>query len=283
MTITENTLELGTLRWFYRSLTPDRRSESATVVFLHGLPSQSFIWCEVMENLGKQGFSAIAPDWIGSGFSSKPEKQEFTYTPVAYLQALTDFLSALDLNKFSLVVQGFGASVGIQYALEHPAQIERLIILNTPVTIDSKLPWPMQQWTIPFAGDMITQDPLLVDRTLEGGSGFVISDEKLDVYRKPFLKTSASGRALMATAKNLKLAQTLQPIEAGLKTTSIPTVFIWGSADPWLQWDSVVALSKSNSRLELVELADAKHYPQEHWPKEVAEAIAIFLRRKVIE
>ena len=39
----------------------------------------------------------------------------------------------------------------------------------------------MQQWTIPFVGDMLTQDPLLVDRTLEGGSGFVISDGNLDV------------------------------------------------------------------------------------------------------
>ncbi len=40
----------------------------------------------------------------------------------------------------------------------------------------------MQQWGVPFVGDMLTQDPLLVDRTLEGGSKYRISDQDLDIY-----------------------------------------------------------------------------------------------------
>ena len=49
---------------------------------------------------------------------------------------------------------------------------------------------------LPLAGEMMTQDPLLVDRTLEGGSRYVIAEEHLGVYRKPFLTASASGRSL---------------------------------------------------------------------------------------
>ncbi len=283
MKITENTIAIADLNWFYREVSSESASQLAAerspVVLLHGLPSQSLTWSSLLELLGEQGWRAIAPDWIGSGFSSKPEKREFAYTPEVYLQALGDFLSALELPKISLIVQGFLASVGIQYALRHPEQIDRLIILNTPLTPTVKLPWLMQQWTIPFLGDMVTQDPLLIDRTLEGGSGFVISDARLDIYRKPFLKTSASGRALLTTTKNLNFAKTLTEVETGLKQWQKPTLLIWGMQDPWLTLDPVEALVAQNPQLELFKLPEAKHYPQEHWPQEIGEAVIRFLRR----
>jgi haloalkane dehalogenase len=281
--ITENTIAIADLNWFYREVSSELASQLAAerspVVLLHGLPSQSLTWSGLLELLGEQGWRAIAPDWIGSGFSSKPEKREFAYTPEVYLEALGDFLTTLELSKISLIVQGFLASVGIQYALRHPEQIDRLIILNTPLSPTVKLPWLMKQWTIPFLGDMVTQDPLLIDRTLEGGSGFVISDARLDIYRKPFLKTSASGRALLTTTKNLNFAKTLIEIETGLKQWQKPTLLIWGMQDPWLTLDPVEALVAQNPQLELFKLPEAKHYPQEHWPQEIGEAVIRFLRR----
>ena len=283
MKITENTIAIADLNWFYREVSSELASQLAAerspVVLLHGLPSQSLTWSGLLELLGEQGWRAIAPDWIGSGFSSKPEKREFAYTPEVYLEALGDFLTTLELSKISLIVQGFLASVGIQYALRHPEQIERLIILNTPLSPTVKLPWLMKQWTIPFLGDMVTQDPLLIDRTLEGGSGFVISDARLDIYRKPFLKTSASGRALLTTTKNLNFAKTLIEIETGLKQWQKPTLLIWGMQDPWLTLDPVEDLVAQNPQLELFKLPEAKHYPQEHWPQEIGEAVIRFLRR----
>ena len=283
MKITENTIAIADLNWFYREVSSELASQLAAerspVVLLHGLPSQSLTWSGLLELLGEQGWRAIAPDWIGSGFSSKPEKREFAYTPEVYLEAMGDFLTTLELSKISLIVQGFLASVGIQYALRHPEQIERLIILNTPLSPTVKLPWLMKQWTIPFLGDMVTQDPLLIDRTLEGGSGFVISDARLDIYRKPFLKTSASGRALLTTTKNLNFAKTLIEIETGLKQWQKPTLLIWGMQDPWLTLDPVEDLVAQNPQLELFKLPEAKHYPQEHWPQEIGEAVIRFLRR----
>lgn len=283
MKITENTIAIADLNWFYREVSSESASQLAAerspVVLLHGLPSQSLTWSGLLELLREQGWRAIAPDWIGSGFSSKPEKREFAYTPEVYLEALGDFLTTLELSKISLIVQGFLASVGIQYALRHPEQIDRLIILNTPLSPTVKLPWLMKQWTIPFLGDMVTQDPLLIDRTLEGGSGFVISDARLDIYRKPFLKTSASGRALLTTTKNLNFAKTLTEVETGLKQWQKPTLLIWGMQDPWLTLDPVEDLVAQNPQLELFKLPEAKHYPQEHWPQEIGEAVIRFLRR----
>ena len=180
------------------------------------------------------------------------------------------------------MVQGFLASVALQYAFKHPDTINRVIILNTPLSPDVKLPWLMQQWTFPFVGDMVTQDPLLVDRTLEKGSGFVIEDQDLDIFRQPYLKSSAVGRALLTTAKNLQLSQSLKDIEKGLCDWQVPTLLLWGMEDPWLSAETPQKLADNASNVELVKLEEAKHYPQEHWPKEVSEEMITFLRRQIV-
>ncbi len=282
MPIAENSLTVGSLAWFYREIVPNRESDKPPVLLLHGLPAQSYSWRGIMPILAEYGFRAIAPDWIGSGFSAKPEKRDFAYTPNAYLEALSAFIKSLEIEKLSLVVQGFLGSVGLQYALRYRDTIDRLVVLNTPLSSSANLPWKMGQWGMPFVGDMLTQDPLLVDRTLEGGSGFVIADRDLTIYRKPFLTTSAAGRALVATIKNLKLSECMSEVESGLAQWEKPTLIVWGIADPWLSADDAQKLANSKANVELCQLDEAKHYPQEHWPKEVGEAIVNFLRRQAI-
>ncbi len=278
MIIQEQNLSIGKLTWYLRE-TKLTNSQPA-VILLHGIPAHSHTWQGILLELAKKGLRAIAPDWIGFGASSKPSQRDFAYTPQAYLQALTELLNNLNLEKVSLIVQGFLATVGIEYALTNPDKIERLIILNTPIVKTAKLPWIMQQWTIPLAGEMLTQDPLLVDRTLEKGSGFVIAEEDLAKYRQPFLKSSAAGRSLRAATKNLQLKQSLARIESGLTTWSKPTLILWGMLDPWLDSTAIATLAASNKYIELRKLPEAKHYPQEHWLKEINPLILNFWQRE---
>jgi pimeloyl-ACP methyl ester carboxylesterase len=279
MSIKTDKVQAGNFQWFYRQT--EIESDRTPILFLHGLPSHSYTWQKLMSLLAEENIPSIAPDWIGSGFSAKPDKRNFAYTPAAYLTELGAFIAAVKLEKFYLVVQGFLASVGIQYALQNPEQIAGLIILNTPITSRVKLPWSMKQMTFPVVGDMMTQDPLLVDRNLEKGSGFVIEDKDLNILRKPFLQSSDVGRALMTTLKQLQLDTVTPEIEAGLKDWSKPTLIIWGSADTWLDVDDVKQLATANSEITLVELPSAKHYPQEHWASDIAGEIVQFFRRKV--
>jgi pimeloyl-ACP methyl ester carboxylesterase len=281
VSFTEKTIQVNQDKWFYRETNPlgENIPEKSTVVFLHGIPSHGYCWGEMLSSLGKNGFKAIAPDWLGTGFSDHPDKRDFKYTPTAYIEALSAFLNQLNIEECFLVIQGFLASVGIQYALRNPEKIKGLIILNTPIYTGVKLPWVMKQWTIPLAGDMLTQDPLLVDRTLEGGSGFVINDEHLDIYRKPFLKSSSVGRSLMAITKNLQLSEGMKEIETGLLNWEKPILIIWGKEDPWLSMDGVEKLAIKDN-IQLITLPEAKHYPQEHWAKEINEELLKFLLRK---
>ena len=282
MAISEKSIEVGSLQWFYREANPVNASDKPPVLLLHGLPSQSYCWCELMPDLAEKAFRAIAPDWIGSGLSAKPDKRDFAYTPDAFIQALGDFLKTLEIERFYLVVQGFLGSVGLQYALRHPDQIERLAVLNTPVSSAAKLPWQMQQWGLPLIGDMVTQDPLLVDRTLEAGSRYQIEDKYLDVYRKPFLKSSDVGRSLMMTAKNLQMKQSMAEIESGYANWKQPTLIFWGMKDPWLPFTQAQQFANSLKNVEVVKLEEGGHYPQEHWSGKVSEALLPFLRRQAL-
>jgi haloalkane dehalogenase len=278
MSITEEKIKVGSLEWFYRESLPIGRSDLLPVVLLHGLPSQSYSWRNILPALATQGTRAIAPDWIGYGFSSKPEKRDFAYTPDAFITALEGFIKALELERFSLVVQGFLGSVGLQYALRHPEQIANLVILNTPISSTAKVPWKIQQMGLPLAGEMMTQDPLLVDRTLEGGSRYRIEDKDLDVYRKPFLKSSAAGRALLATIRNFQLNSAMREIEAGFKQWQQPILIQWGVIDPWLPVDMAQNFADSVPQGELIKLNNVGHYPQEHYHEAILEDLLPFVR-----
>lgn len=279
MSITEHKIKVGSLEWFYRVAEPIGRTELLPVLLLHGLPSQSYSWRNIMPALAEQGTKVIAPDWIGYGFSAKPEKREFAYTPDAFITALADFVKALELQRFSLVVQGFLGSVGIQYALRHADQIASLVIINTPISTTAKLPWKMQQLGLPLAGDVFTQDPLLVDRTLEGGSRYQIADADLDVYRQPFLKSSAAGRSLMTTVRNLQLPQSMAEIESGLQQWQQPTLIIWGMKDPWLPLSMAQHSVSAMQDAEIIQLQNVGHYPQEHYYDTILADLLPFVRR----
>jgi pimeloyl-ACP methyl ester carboxylesterase len=265
--------------WFYREVHPPNPTDLPPVVFLHGLPSLGYSWSALLPDLASQGLQGIAPDWLGFGRSHKPQKRDFAYTPDAFIEALQGFLDTMELDRISLVVQGFLGSVGLQYALRHRDRIDRLAILNAPLSPEAKLPWKLKQMSFPLIGDMMTQDPLLIDRTLEAGSGFVIPDEDLDVYRRPWLKTSDSGRSLLYTLQNLQLKTAMSEISDGFASWSQPTLVMWGMVDPWLPPEPAQAFSQNLENGDFVSLPEAAHYPQEHWSEDVGKRLIPFLRK----
>ena len=279
MSIQEHKITVDSLEWFYREAEPIGRSDLIPVLLLHGVVSQSYSWRNVIPSLAAQGTRAIAPDWIGYGFSGKPEKQDFAYTPDAFITALAGFVEALELERFSLVVQGFLGSVGLQYALRYPEKIANIAILNTPISTSAKIPWKIKQMGLPLAGDIITQDPLLVDRTLESGSCYRIEDQDLDVYRKPFLKSSAAGRSLLTTIRNLQIETAMIEIENGFKNWQQPILVQWGMIDPWLSINIAETFVQSVANGEIIKLNSVGHYPQEHYHEVILQDLLPFVRR----
>ncbi|MBA0557958.1 hypothetical protein Golob_014999, partial [Gossypium lobatum] len=99
-------IKSGKLRWFVRE-TGSPESRRGTVVFLHGAPTQSYSYRVVMSQMSDAGFHCFAPDWIGFGFSDKPQPgYGFDYTEKEFHEALDKLLDVLEVKSpFFLVVQ----------------------------------------------------------------------------------------------------------------------------------------------------------------------------------
>ena len=121
-----------------------------------------------------------------------------------------------------------------------------------------------------------------MDRTLEKGSRLTVADEDLDVYRSPYLRSSAAGRAILAIVRNLDLKKSMAEIESGFRGWQQPTLIIWGIKDPWLDITQGENLANICQNGKLVKLVEAAHYPQEHWSGNIIDELLLFLRKTKI-
>lgn len=98
------------------------------VVMVHGTPTWSFLYRRLIKGLAP-AYRVIAPDHIGFGLSAKP--QNWSYLPQDHAANLTELIGRLDLKDITLVVHDFGGPIGLSYAIAHPENVRRLVILNT--------------------------------------------------------------------------------------------------------------------------------------------------------
>ena len=98
------------------------------VVFVHGNPSWSFEYRQVIKELSKT-HRCLAADHLGFGLSDKP--LDWTYRPEDHARNLEALLESLDLKEITLVVGDWGGPIGLSYALNHPQRVSGLIITNT--------------------------------------------------------------------------------------------------------------------------------------------------------
>jgi pimeloyl-ACP methyl ester carboxylesterase len=124
---TYNYAEVNGYKMFYREA-GDRSAR--TIVLLHGFPSSSHMYRDLIAKLADK-LHVIAPDYIGFGYSDAPKVGDFSYTfdnLAAHVEAL--LLGVLDLRKFSIYVQDYGAPVGYRIASKHPEAIEAIVVQN---------------------------------------------------------------------------------------------------------------------------------------------------------
>ncbi|RME61928.1 MAG: alpha/beta fold hydrolase [Candidatus Dadabacteria bacterium] len=110
--------------------------EGETLLLLHGNPTWSFFYRELIKALSKN-YRVIALDHIGCGFSEKPS---CTFTAVDRINHLKEFVKALQLKDISLIMHDWGGPIGTGYAVDNPENVKRLIYLNTTLTETESLP-----------------------------------------------------------------------------------------------------------------------------------------------
>ena len=115
------------LKLFYREA---GAKESPTIVLLHGFPSSSHMFRDLIPQLAEK-FHVIAPDYIGFGYSDAPAVNEFEYTFDNLAVYVEEFLfNVLGLKSFTIYVQDYGAPIGYRIAFKHQDAIEGIIVQN---------------------------------------------------------------------------------------------------------------------------------------------------------
>ena len=117
----------GGRKLFYREA---GSGKSQTIVLLHGFPSSSHMFRELIPKIADQ-FHVIAPDYVGFGYSDAPNAKQFQYSFDNLTEHIEKLLfDVLGLKKFSIYVQDYGAPVGYRIASKHPDAIESIVVQN---------------------------------------------------------------------------------------------------------------------------------------------------------
>ncbi len=253
--------------------------EGQALVFVHGTPTWSFVWRQQLKSLSRN-YRCIAPDHLGFGLSDKPGT--FAYTPEAHADNLEALIAHLQLKDITLVVHDFGGPIGLRYALRHPENVKRIIVLNS---------W---MWSLEGEKTMMKISRLMrssVGRFLYQQLNFSVRlllptgyNERKHLtsdihthYKKP-LNTPA---ARLGTWRFAVALHESNPYFASLweqreVLQNIPLLLIWGEKDKLLPLHWVEKWQQAYPQAEVKKLK-AGHFLQEENGGEVTAAIRAFL------
>lgn len=123
------------------------------VIMLHGNPTWSFYYRNLINELSAKGFRCIVPDHIGCGLSDKP--QNYTYTLKQRIEDVEALVDHLAIGSFSLVLHDWGGAIGCGLAGRRPEALEKLVLLNTGAFLSKRIPWRIAAIKIPVLGEFI--------------------------------------------------------------------------------------------------------------------------------
>ena len=173
------------------------RGEGRPILFLHGNPTSSYLWRDVLPELEGHG-RLIAPDLIGMGDSDKlPNPQPDTYRFTTHRDFLDGFIDAVigDSEPVVLVVHDWGSALGFDWADRHRDRVRGIAYMEAIVRpIVSWEEWspsatPVFQGFRSDKGEqMILDRNLFVERVLPGSVLRKLTDAEMAEYRKPFVQ-----------------------------------------------------------------------------------------------
>jgi pimeloyl-ACP methyl ester carboxylesterase len=103
--------------------------DAPVVLLLHGFPSSSFMFRELIPRLADQ-YRVIAPDLPGFGFTEVPESRKYRYSFDALANTIDAFVHALSLTRYAIYIFDYGAPTGLRLAMHHPERITAIVSQN---------------------------------------------------------------------------------------------------------------------------------------------------------
>ena len=266
--------------WAYRKASGEKGK--IPVVCLHAIGSSSYSYRNTIRLLGNDGHDAIALDWPGCGASDKPSPSSFSYSAEAYIQALSDVIDELGLDKIVLIVQGYVlGQYGLLWAAKNPEKVEKLIILNTPLSLSSKLRPDLAAYKAPLAFLRPKPDAKFDAANFNaGGSPYVMAYRDAMAYQKAYDEDPSAAAAVHATMEQLDWNNLLSQVDDAFISWKNPSLLIHGTADQFLDLRGALEwLETKRTTMKMASGIEAKlgHMPQEDYAEAIHPAIIRFI------
>lgn len=269
------------------------RGEGRPILFLHGNPTSSYLWRDVIPELEGHG-RLIAPDLIGMGDSDKlPDPQLDTYRFTTHRDFLDGFIDAVigDSEPVVLVVHDWGSALGFDWANRHRDRVRGIAYMEAIVR-------PIAGWeewspsaTPVFQGfrsdkgeQMILDRNLFVERVLPGSVLRKLSDAEMAEYRKPFVQredrwpTLTWPREIPIAGEPADVVAIAAAYSQWLATSDIPKLFV--NADPGAILIGVLREFCRTWRNQTEVTVPGSHFIQEDSGAAIGQAIAQWIAAK---
>jgi pimeloyl-ACP methyl ester carboxylesterase len=274
-------IEIEGLKIFYREA---GAKDAPTILLLHGFPSSSHMYRDLIPKLA-DNFHVVAPDYPGFGYSDAPSPEVFTYTFDHLAQVIEQFIKALELNRFSIYIQDYGAPVGLRIASHHPDWIEAIITQNGNAYTEglSKAFEPMKAYWAKRTEETeqpvkaLLQRETTIFQYTEGAN----HPEKINpdawTIDQFFLDRPGNHAIQLELLHNYSSNLALYPEwHAYFRKHQPPTLAVWGKNDPFFIPEGALAYKKDLQNIE-VHLLNTGHFALEEECEAIADLIKKFL------
>lgn len=264
--------------------------EGDPIVFLHGNPTSSYLWRNVIPHLEALG-RCIAPDLIGMGASDKlPDSGPSSYSFLQHRDYLNALFEALGVERnVTLIVHDWGSALGFDWARHNENAVKGIAYMEALV---KPARWADQDAQVQqmfgalrsSAGEqMILEQNMFIEQVLPGATMRQLSDEEMTIYRRPFQHPGEDRRPMLTWPRQIPfdgepgdVHEIIDAYSRWLSASSVAKLFI--DAEPGLIMAQKgmrdFAASLINQKRTTVQ---GVHFIQEDCPDQIGEAIAAWL------
>jgi haloalkane dehalogenase len=259
-------------------------------VFLHGNPSSSRLWRDVIPRVER--VRALAPDLIGMGQSGKPD---IPYLFADHARYLDEWFEELGQDRVVLVGHDWGGALAFDWASRHPGRVAGIAFAESivkPMSSDDLSPQARKRAeTIrdPRAGEELGLDTDgLVRQAFTRGVLTPVPAEDLEAYLAPY-PTRESRRPLLAWARQMpidgepaELVERIEAFDAWLaRSTEVPKLLMTfeGSSTLLITRELAAWCAASMASLEVEACGQAGHHAPEDQPVAIATAVSAWADR----
>ncbi len=256
-----------------------RGGKGPSVALIHGIPTSSYLWRNVVPSLVDQGFEVIALDLLGFGDSSKPTHVDLGVASQAGRIAAA--LHQLGWDGSAIVGHDIGGGVAQLVCVSGPQAVKHLVLLDS-IAYDS-FPEPgIARLKQPVWDGILGAPDFDLQKGLAKGfaRGMVhqerITPELIQAYERPF--RGVEGRLAYLRAARALRTEELSTRMAEIEKLTLPTLILWGAEDVFQAMQYGMRLANAMPRARFVKVDHAGHFLPEDEPDLVARSIGDFIR-----